>query len=536
MSVEDVDRRAKYAVIPKSVNETKVVKLQLKELKTQKEVRTVLPEEKYVSGLEKIIVRDYFPELPILKAKQDYMDAVARNDVAKMRELQLRYSTNRRTERRTSPLAGTRKATSPIKRGVDDETPNIFDPETPGPAETVRPGSPAWNEEEGDNEAELARQKAKKRKKEQLSVDGYLNTFTSEDNASFEELTDLMDQREKVQNAWIYRNAERHNKELIYRAPDMLMAADAQLALRDAPEYAKVKPIELDNWNYTARNSVLFHPAGAELTQQEMIERAAKNQREINKVATRFPGDLKNKPSGASMARAAFMQAQVQAGKIDVTGKELGLSDAALGILATPTVVPGVDDSPLMTWGEIDGTPFRLDGSDIEPQMSNAPTFKIPEIPMRDHVARNITDTIAQRYRDKRQNAIKNAEAVHKSPGFGSSRYSDKLARMSPAARALVTNKLGIRLGTASPSPSTTPETPYTPNSFKSPMSTLVRRTPGMARKSTPSAVGSITDNLLNISTPKAPPPSTKESPGPSPTPQQPSTSSSGRAKASDYF
>ena len=44
-----------------------MVKLEPKKLKTNKEVRTILPEDKYLDKLEKIIVRDYFPELPKLK-------------------------------------------------------------------------------------------------------------------------------------------------------------------------------------------------------------------------------------------------------------------------------------------------------------------------------------------------------------------------------------------------------------------------------------------------------------------------------------
>lgn len=44
-----------------------VVVLGAKKLETGKEVRVVLPEEKYLGRLQEIIVRDYFPELPKLK-------------------------------------------------------------------------------------------------------------------------------------------------------------------------------------------------------------------------------------------------------------------------------------------------------------------------------------------------------------------------------------------------------------------------------------------------------------------------------------
>lgn len=44
-----------------------MVQLSAKKLQTVKEVRTVLPEQEYLHRLQKIIVRDYFPELPKLK-------------------------------------------------------------------------------------------------------------------------------------------------------------------------------------------------------------------------------------------------------------------------------------------------------------------------------------------------------------------------------------------------------------------------------------------------------------------------------------
>lgn len=59
-----------------------------------------------------------------------------------------------------------------------------------------------------------------------------------------------------------------------------------------------------------------------------------------------------------------------------------------------------------MTWGEIEGTPFRLDAPDIPAALEDAPQFKIPEVPVREKIAADIADQIAQQYRNKRKHAM----------------------------------------------------------------------------------------------------------------------------------
>jgi protein DGCR14 len=50
--------------------------------------------------------------------------------------------------------------------------------------------------------------------------------------------------------------------------------------------------------------------------------------------------------------------------KIGHDGKEILPSESpqvnGYGFMGTPSPAPGVDESPLMTWGEIESTPFRL--------------------------------------------------------------------------------------------------------------------------------------------------------------------------------
>ncbi len=59
---------------------------------------------------------------------------------------------------------------------------------------------------------------------------------------------------------------------------------------------------------------------------------------------------------------------------------------AAFPRLATPSLTPGVE-SPFMTWGDVGGTPLRLEVDDdipVPPGDPDAPQFRIREVPVRD--------------------------------------------------------------------------------------------------------------------------------------------------------
>uniref|UniRef100_A0A915PIB1 Uncharacterized protein n=1 Tax=Setaria digitata TaxID=48799 RepID=A0A915PIB1_9BILA len=482
-SFDDADRAVSFPL--QKLQSSKVVVLGAKKLETGKEVRVVLPEEKYLGRLQEIIVRDYFPELPKLKAQREYLDAVAANDLTKIRELQLRYST-KRTIRRTSPI-------------VTVNSPGVFDSNTPGP-------SFSYAESKVEKNDERTVIKRKRTQEEKLTVDTYLNKFTSEDNASFEELALLHKKKEQIRNSWMYEAEKKHNEQFVTRGNELVKAADEQLMISSAPGATEKKPKELDNWSYKARNIVHFHPEEAPLTLEEHLQREKANQRIINKSATRFPEMIKEKRQITAM-KGASQQVSVNPGKVDITGREAVHKAGAMELIGTPSPAPGVDESPFMTWGEIEGTPFRLDASDMATSAS-APAFKIPEMPVREKIAQSIAETIARRYHDKRKIAMRQVEKHHtRTPSFGSIRTSEKLTTMSPAARRLAAHGLGIRLSSDkewkinyTPSPSRTSHPiclTGTPGSLQ-----LLKKTPKINAESvntSPNTNSSITDNLLTF-------------------------------------
>ena len=115
------------------------------------------------------------------------------------------------------------------------------------------------------------------------------------------------------------------------------------------------------------------------------------------------------------------------------------------GYVATPSFTPGAGgESPLMTWGQIDGTPLRLDADDdIHVEVPTAgPQFKVPDAAKRDELGRDM----AQRARHSLQRKIqaRMRTPLHSplsTPGaFGKSAAQTP---MSPAARRLASSLHG---------------------------------------------------------------------------------------------
>lgn len=82
--------------------------------------------------------------------------------------------------------------------------------------------------------------------------------------------------------------------------------------------------------------------------------------------------------------------------------------DSSVGIagrfqpISTPNPTIGPDETPLVTWGKIDGTPFRLDGSDMTPLPDNAPVYKLPEMTKREMIAHEMADKLKRQNKEKK--------------------------------------------------------------------------------------------------------------------------------------
>lgn len=124
--------------------------------------------------------------------------------------------------------------------------------------------------------------------------------------------------------------------------------------------------------------------------------------------------------------RAAQLKTNASQGHVDVDGKEIKPAGPAtmngFEFVKTPSPAPGVTDTPVMTWGEIEGTPFRLDGSDtpLPSSMVGAGSFQLQPISDRDRIGLQLAEKVGKGYRDRRaKNKIPGAPLA--SPYSGSS-------------------------------------------------------------------------------------------------------------------
>lgn len=173
------------------------------------------------------------------------------------------------------------------------------------------------------------------------------------------------------------------------------------------------RPFNMNSWTFKNKNYIMYVPDGVQLTKEELISMASKRQK-IEHSNTRLrlnPFDEQHNKQ--QLCSLAHMQTRQLDGKIGVDGKELTSYTPKIngyGFVKTPSPAPGVNQSPLMTWGEIEGTPFRLDGSDTPLTPNNSgPTFKIPEQPKRERLAHALAEKASESHRNKKFKALETA-------------------------------------------------------------------------------------------------------------------------------
>lgn len=473
--------------------------------------KKVLDEDSYVKEVEKIIERDFFPDLENLKDRLEYLDAREQNDMVKLRELYSKYSAGKET---------------PVLRNVE-ESPATFET----PSESRGSATPRMASAFGEGlETPETNRKDKQSDKvsvsgKEMSLDEFLQNHTSEDNESFEQIMEKSEQRFRAKYYWMFDAEEKHNKEHL---PNLALPTAEQqvqastLAITGTSVQNDTRPKQVENWKFETFNSVMFVPDAAPLSKTRSVELAKQKKREISLSNTRFEGNpFTETLSQAAMIEASAIQASKKEGKVGVDGKELGKDTPKVNgysFVTAPSPIPGVDASPLMTWGEVEGTPFQLDGSQtpLLKKHTPGPTYRMPKLPNRERLGLQLAEKASQKHRLKKAKAATATMTSSSTPGSRHTPQSSlqRITSMSPAAQKLLTNKLVVRQGTDkalrasyTPSPSIhrgsstpgaiTPKTDYLSSAHRT-------HTPKIKKIRTPSASiedpsPGLTDNLLNL-------------------------------------
>lgn len=100
-------------------------------------------------------------------------------------------------------------------------------------------------------------------------MDQYLNSHTSEDNESFEELVIQSDKKHMEKFGFLYKDEEAINE-----------AQNHLLALPSIEDQAKSqdKGLNVGTWAYKNRNHIMFNPDGVQLTKEQELELNRKRQ------------------------------------------------------------------------------------------------------------------------------------------------------------------------------------------------------------------------------------------------------------------
>ncbi|GAV74589.1 Es2 domain-containing protein, partial [Cephalotus follicularis] len=411
----------------------------------------VLDEDTYVAAIEKIIERDFFPDISKLRDRLDWLEAVKTGDPIQIRDAQLKI-----IERR-----GKKVINANYEAKTDSRTPGSTFMRSSAPFDefdSSRPRTPGFVNSEllsgdgecrdDDNEVDVS-----------LSLDEFFRRYTSEDNESFNRIIEKVNRKRKERYGYLTEGENRGD----------VMAIEDVKRDRITDGYGTSdQPLStLEGWKYTAKNLLMYHPADrgeVPLTEEERAVRFKALTKEINRTNTRFHGkmmDSRPKDDGTlevlytpiagstPMPMADRERDKLKKYDLDDLRKTPNAfyvesakkAENGYSFVKTPSPAPGVDESPFITWGEIEGTPLRLDPEETPIDIGgggDGPHFRIPCPPARDVKAHSLSREAARKLRER-------SKMFQKPPlpsPYRSGSASPSVRTLSPAAQKLVRNAI----------------------------------------------------------------------------------------------
>ncbi|KAJ9560866.1 hypothetical protein OSB04_006026, partial [Centaurea solstitialis] len=400
---------------------------------------TVLDEDAYVAAIEKIIERDFFPDIPKLRDRLDWLEATRTGDPMQIRDAQLKIIERRSGKVSVTDTEG--KVRTPGSTFFRNTTPLEHD---------KTPGTDGFAKEEVLNVArELVKDDA-----DSLTLDEFFRKYTSEDNDSFSKLIEKVNRKKRERYEFLLEGENR----------DVGLIEDGAKKDRITDGYGSSdQPLAtLEGWKYTAKNLLMYHPADrgeAPLTQEELAQRLKGMTKEISKTNTRFHGKMmdsrpKEDDSISVLYNPVAGGTPIPWSMSDRDGDKLKKydledlrktpnpfyvesnkkADNGYNFVRTPSPAPGVDESRSLLGerSKPEDTPIDIGGS------GNGPQFNIPLPPSRDLKAHSLSREAARKLRDR-------SKMFQKPPLPASARggsASPGARTLSPAAQKFVRNAI----------------------------------------------------------------------------------------------
>ncbi|XP_043706969.1 splicing factor ESS-2 homolog [Telopea speciosissima] len=408
----------------------------------------VLDEDTYVAAIEKIIERDFFPDISKLRDRIDWLEAVRSGDPVLIRDAQLKILERRRGKASNSHAEGNKTRTP----GSNLRTPgSIFSlNSTPFDLDKIPIQADAEGEEFVDDSVDVS-----------LTLDEFFRRYTSEDNNSFSKIVDKVNRKRKERFGYLIEGEKEQIKTIESGKKDQITDGYGSSG----------QPLStLDGWKYTAKNLLMYNPADrgeVPLTEAEKEVRLKALTKEINRTNTRFHGKMMDSRPKEEEDTVAVVYAPVAGGtpvpmwdreaerskKYDLEDlrktpnpfyvESNKISDNGYNYVRTPSPAPGVDESPFITWGEIEGTPLRLEAEDTPVGIggsSDGPHFRIPFPPSRDVKAHTLSREAARKLRERSKMFQKPPLPSPVTVRGGSA--SPSVRTLSPAAQKFVRNAI----------------------------------------------------------------------------------------------
>ncbi|KAK6501869.1 hypothetical protein TWF481_009688 [Arthrobotrys musiformis] len=397
----------------------------------------VLDEDSYTTAISDIIARDFFPGLTEAKHQEEYLDALASNDKEWIASAGRKLS-----EVMTGSRVRHRHSTPSLRSSAMDATPSARGFDTPM---STRDDMSVITSSSSSNPM-------KKTYEDKLSLDNFQAKYTSEDNASFNDLLDDQNQKRRDEYGWLWRGntiskpsviAERERQKLLKEKEEREGVDKTKLLV-----YQDDKPAMPETWKVNPRNGLMFTPANLDDGMLDPDLNPATNTesraapKSISHTNTRMPAPreanntVPPSPSVSAIRDAIAGKPRYSASDASVVGgSETPRVNGYSFVDDAPSPSPSELGLPPMTWGTVD---------DLLPTVESSPSlFKINEQPRRERTLHRMVDKVAKSKRASAKMVIPGTPggSVAGTP-VGTARRLRTLGNMTPAAKGLL-GKIG---------------------------------------------------------------------------------------------